>query len=657
MASDESKATGGESQDDATNLRLQQKYAEEAAKRFRSDGVAQFVDLKDASSDRVRALKDDPWADHSALNAKPAVKDGARYKFIILGAGYGGLIYAANLVKSGVVSGEGDVLFLDAAGGFGGTWYWNRYPGLHCDIESYVYMPLLEETGYIPKNKYADGPELLDHANRIAKHFDLDDKALFRTTVQSAHWNDESKVWHISITEDRGPEEESRRLELEAQYFFIASGVLTVPHAPKIPSLETFSGYMFHTSRWDYSVSGGKPDNWNLTGLQGKRVGIIGTGATAIQVVPQLAKLAKEVYVFQRTPSSVSWRGQRPTDPEEWKTKIAAKKGWQIARMKNMDRFLTDAAREGEENLVADSWSRVTAYSALVGSPRWGIIEPTPEKIDEHVARLYKLDQPYTEQVRARTATIVKDPDTAARLTAWYPSWCKRVTFSDEYLQVFNLPHVHLVDTEGKGVDSATKDGLVVAGKEYPLDILVLSTGFRTPGHGGGNPAERADIRVFGREGKSLHDKWDEQGASTLHGLYTNGFPNLFFSAVAQTGQAANFVFTVTVWAEHIAQVVADAERAAGPRAVVEVKKEAEEAWAVEIMKRAAWYTSILGCTPGYITSEGQALQTPKDAAEMVKKARSSGWSEGMESFIQLLEKYRAEGSLRAFEVVSATAS
>jgi cation diffusion facilitator CzcD-associated flavoprotein CzcO len=314
-------ASGGNAAPSAEDLKLfelSQKYTAEAAKRFRPEGLDQFVRLKEAGSERVRTLAEDPWADHTALNAKEPVKDGSKHKFVILGAGYGGMLFAVRLIEAGLASGPDDILLVDAAGGFGGTWWWNRYPGLHCDIESYSYMPLLEETGYVPTSKYVAGPELLEHADRIATQWKLHDKALFRSTVKATRWDDATQLWNVEVTEGRGPGEQSRDLKLQAQYVLLASGILTTPHVPKIAGLETFSGPLFHTARWDYKVTGGTPQDPTLTGLEGKRVGVLGTGATAIQAVPKLAKYAKELYVFQRTPSSVSWRGQRPTDPEEW---------------------------------------------------------------------------------------------------------------------------------------------------------------------------------------------------------------------------------------------------------------------------------------------------------------------------------------------------
>ncbi|KAJ4302002.1 hypothetical protein N0V88_002133 [Collariella sp. IMI 366227] len=552
------------SAEDLKLFELSQKYSAEAAKRMRSDGLNQFVPLQDSLSERFRSLAEDPWVDHAALNAKEPVKDGSKFKFLILGAGYGGLLFAVRLIEAGLASGPDDIRFVDAAGGFGGTWWWNRYPGLRCDIESYIYMPLLEETGYIPKAKYSPGAELLEHADRIATKWELHDKAIFRAHVKTTKWDDEAELWNVQVIEGRGPGEQSRELNLQSQYVLIASGILTNPHVPKIPGLDSFEGPLFHTARWDYQVSGGTPEDPTLKGLEGKRVGILGTGATAIQVVPHLAKYAKDLYVFQRTPSSVSWRGQRATDPEEWKTKIARGKGWQRERMLNFDSYLTDAVKEGQEDMVADGWTALRSFSAVLGSPSYPIVEPIPEKIAQHVGRLLKMDIPNTERVRARVDSIVQNPETAAKLKAWYPTWCKRPTFSDDYLQTFNLPNVHLIDTDGAGVSSATPTSLTASGTSYPLDILVLSTGYETPSIGAGSPAVRTGVAIYGRAGRSLDEKWKTQGASTLHGVASNGFPNMFFAPLSQAAQAVNNVCTLDVAIEQVVYLVGQAEGGLG---------------------------------------------------------------------------------------------
>ncbi|GKT89219.1 flavin-binding monooxygenase-like family protein [Colletotrichum tofieldiae] len=344
-------------------LALNKKYTEEKEKRQRSDGNAQYIEIE--SDAQFSKLAEDPWVDHEKLNAQPSnLKDGDEVKVIVLGAGYGGLLFAIRFIQAGFRA--EDIRLVDTAGGFGGTWYWNRYPGLMCDIESYTYMPLLEETGYVPKHRYSYGNELLAHANRMAETWGLTDKGVFRSQIKSYEWDEDAKRWLVVIEQGRGPNEAPVTMTVRSQFVVLANGVLNHPKVAK--NLEAFEGGMFHTARWNYDVTGGNPDdleNAQLTGLEGKRVGIIGTGATAIQLVPQLAKWAKELYVFQRTPSSVDERGQRPTDPEEWK-KIANGRGWQKRRVENFNVFV--AGGEAEDNLVADGWTGLKAYKALIAA-------------------------------------------------------------------------------------------------------------------------------------------------------------------------------------------------------------------------------------------------------------------------------------------------
>ncbi|KAK0652780.1 pyridine nucleotide-disulfide oxidoreductase-like protein [Cercophora newfieldiana] len=645
------------SEEDLKVYALSQKYTEEATKRLRPELDDQFVNLKDAGEPRVRALSDDLWADHAALNARELVKDGSRYKFVILGGGLGGQLLAVRLIEAGLVKGAGDLLIIDIAGGFGGTWYWNRYPGLHCDVESYTYMPLLEETGYVPKFKYAPGYEILEHAERIATQWNLNDKALFRSKITAATWGEEKSLWSLDVIESRGPGEEERKLKIQADYFISANGILAVPQAPRVDGLASFAGQMFHTARWDYSITGGSQENPQLTGLEGKRVGILGTGATAIQSVPHLAKFAKELYVFQRTPSAVYERGQRPTDLEKWESKIAYKKGWQKERMENFALYCCGAPTD-QPNMVDDEWTKLPGLRGQTGTPLFDLIQPTPEGIGAHIARLLKWNIPCGEKAHARVDAIVKDPETAAKLKAWYPVWCKRPTYNDEYLPTFNLPNVHLIDTDGKGVDSATERGLVVAGKEYPLDVLVLGTGFRSPLEGNGCPSVKMGVKIHGRGGRSFEEKWNTQGATTLYGTATSGFPNLFFMSPIQNGTAANWLHSCSVWTDNIVATIAKAESRVGDgsRPVVEVTVAGEEGWAGVMMQHAAAFAALSGCTPGYGNASGAFGGMPKDQAEMLKAARMAIWSFGIVSFTKLLEDYRAEGSLQGVEVTPVAA-
>ncbi|KAJ7708844.1 flavin-binding monooxygenase-like family protein [Mycena rosella] len=619
---------------------IRQRYIEERNKRRRPEGVAQFINLSE-----IKSLPDDPWVDHAALNAKtPALNDGDEVKFLVLGAGFGGLVIAAHLVEAGFS--PADIRLVDDAGGFGGTWYWNRYPGLMCDVESYIYMPLLEETGYMPRFKYSYGTELQEHAERIAAKWELSDKALFRTQCHDAEWDDTAKRWILQVTEYRGPAEPKREIRLRAQYVFMASGALNAPHIPRLPGFEDFRGQHFHTSRWDYGITGGSEADWTLENLKDKTVGIIGTGATAIQVIPQLANWAKQLVVFQRTPSSVDVRNQRPTDPDEWTNKIASTKGWQRTRSDNFNSYLVNTPIG--EDLVNDSWCRMSAYCGLIGLP--GIV--SPDKIPEHIAKLHAYDLERAERIRARTSEVVKDPETAEKLKHWYPAWCKRPTFHDDYLPAFNQPNVTLVDTDGKGVEMLTSNAVVANGTSYPVDVLILSTGFGIGKKGTGSPAAHAGVKIVGRDGLSMDDKWKQDGASTLHGVSSNSFPNLFFLGPSQIGITANFTFTLSLLASHIAAVVAEAERQVdrSDRLTIEVTKDAEDAWGENIMMRAGAFAGLSGCTPSYINREG-ATDNVVEMQKKIKDARGAPWGEGILSFVEVLRAWRAEGGLQGFQI------
>ncbi|KAJ7240530.1 flavin-binding monooxygenase-like family protein [Mycena rebaudengoi] len=620
-----------------TLARVQQKYIEERDKRLRPDTAAQFVKLDDPV---------DPWVDHAALNARtPPIRDGDDIKFVVLGAGFGGLLFAVHLIKAGFKA--ADIRLADEAGGFGGTWYWNRYPGAMCDTESYIYMPLLEETGYMPRYKYAYGWELLEYAQRIADKWDLADKGMFRTRYHEAVWDDGAKRWRIKATEYRGPSEPSREIQFTAQYVLMAVGILVAPQIPRLPGLERFGGQHFHTSRWDYGITGGSPSEWALERLKDKRVGIIGTGATAIQAIPHLAKWAKHLYVFQRTPSSVDVRGQRPTDPEEWTTKIASAKGWQQARSNNFNSFIVNTPMD--EDLVQDGWTRMPAYCGTMGARITSKGFVSPDEIPQHIATLHANDLPRAERVRARTNEVVDDPDTAEKLKAWYPVWCKRPTFHDDYLPAFNRPNVTLIDTDGKGVEALTNEQVVANGTAYPVDVLILSTGFFAPFDLNRSPAHRGNMRVVGRNGLSMDDKWLQEGATTLHGWATHDFPNFFFTSVSQTGLTANLTCSLEAMASYVAATLAEAEQRAqqSDKLTVEVTKAAEDAWSMEVAKRATWFAGIPGCTPGYFNNEAKIL----DTKEQVRSARGAIWGEGVVSFLEVLSSWRSESVLNGFEI------
>ncbi|KAI1390323.1 FAD/NAD(P)-binding domain-containing protein [Hypoxylon trugodes] len=641
---------------------VQGKFAEEAQKRLRlrPEGVAQYETLAFSESDKLRHLSDDIWADHAALDAQtPPLASGDRPKFLIAGAGIGGLLAAVRLIQAGFSADQ--IRIIETAGGVGGTWYWNRYPGLHCDMEAYVYLPLLEEMGYMPSHRYAPGVEIRNYLNDVAKRWNIDDKILFRTKLDKLEWDESSRAWKVDLTTGRGPNgAEKSSLSVTAEFVWVTAGLLTKPKIAKLGGVgfEGFKGEFFHPSRWNYNVTGGSPEEAFpvLSKLKDKRVGYIGTGATAIQAVPQLAEYAKELYVFQRTPAAVFSRGQRPTDPEEWK-KIAGKPGWYAERVHNILLHLANSAPPGTPNLVDDEWSRQPAFAALVGGQEFPEVVG-PEQVPEIIAHFLKIDAPNTARLRKRVAEIVKDKETAEKLTPWYPTWCKRPTYSDMYLESFNKPNVHLVDTDGKGVESVTPHGLVANGEEFPLDIIVVGTGYDAGFMAGGDPLAAAGVKVFGREGKTIPERWESTGYSTLFGCATNGFPNFFWLSPFQAASTGNYSSALDTQASHIAYLVGKAHEKAGGLAktgvTVEVEVPAQEAWSTKMMMGAARYATLTPCTPSYFNNEGNLFDPNATQEQMMKSARATMHPTGMPGFIEDLKKWREEDKLSGIKVTVA---
>jgi cation diffusion facilitator CzcD-associated flavoprotein CzcO len=514
------------------------------------------------------------------------------------------------------------------------------------------YMPLLEEMGYMPKHKYAYGTELREYAESIADRFELRDKTMFRVEMKNLTWDDNEKEWIVKMTQTRTGHEDSQ-LTVRALFVIAASGLLNCPQLPGIPGIEKFRGHGFHTSRWDYNYTGGSPADPSLAKLKEKTVGIIGTGATAIQAVPHLGKWAKELYVFQRTPSSVDERGNRPTDVEWWTREIAGQKGWQRRRNDNFNAFITNASPPPPVNMVDDAWTKMPSFSGLVGGPPL----VTMDTVAARVGALHALDFPRQERIRHRVEQIVKDKEVADKLKAWYPGWCKRPCFHDDYLPTFNLSNVTLVDTDGKGVDSITENAVVVGGMEYKVDLLIFSTGFRSPSSGA-SPGFRAGISIVGRDGQSLDEKL-AGGGSTFHGVLSRGFPNLFWPGPLQAGASGNQIFVLDQLATHIAYIVSEsARRAAQEQKLVqkfsiEPTAEAEEEWAMQILYRAAAFAGLAGCTPSYLNREGEMdrISKPED---QIKAARAAIWGEGIMGYVETIEGWRKQGNLGGLEVTVA---
>ena len=582
---------------------LRRKYAEERDKRLRPDGNDQYLRL---TGDYARYL-DDPYTPRTERAPR------ADHRTVVcVGGGFAGLVAGARLREAGV-----DVRIIEKGGDFGGTWYWNRYPGAQCDTASMVYMPLLEETGHMPTEKYVHGPEILAHCRRIARQFGLYDDALFHTEVTGLTWDEARAVWVIDT---------SRGDRLTARFVVLGTGPLSVPKLPGIPGIGSFRGHSFHTTRWDYDYTGGDPDGAPMSGLADQRVGIIGTGATAVQCVPHLARACRELYVFQRTPSSVDARGNHPIDPQ-WFAEIATP-GWQQRWLENFT--ANQAGGTAEADLVQDGW---TDIARRVRS-RIAALPLEDRSVEAMLAAYEQSDFEKMQEIRARADAIVRDAATASNLKAWYRQLCKRPCFHDAYLQAFNNPGTHLVDTNGQGVQEITPSGVVVAGREYELDCIIYASGFEV-----GTPyARRAGFEVTGRGGGTLSEHWDG-GMRTLHGVHARGFPNLLF---VQPTQGANLISNIPHNIVDSARTIAVTVRHAVDHgfATVEPAREAEDAWVTLLASGPGNIIGGADCTPGYYNGEGQ------DPGVFL----GHGYPYGASAYFAYIDAWRKSGTFEGLE-------
>jgi cation diffusion facilitator CzcD-associated flavoprotein CzcO len=577
---------------------LRRKYAHERAIRLRPDGNDQFVEVADAYA----RFEEDPRAEAAPPRAPIEVETDA----VILGGGIGGLLAAVRLQEIGVT----DIRIVEHAGDFGGVWYWNRYPGAQCDTESFIYLPLLEETGYIPTERYVHQPEILAHLQRIGRQYNLYERALFHTKLDEARWSEPEQRWIIRT--DRGD-------VLKARFYIMSTGPLHRPKLPGVRGIQDFKGPSFHTSRWDYSYTGGDTTG-GLHGLADKRVGLVGTGATGIQVFPALARYAKHLYLFQRTPASVDERNNRPTDPAWVK---AQRSGWQYERDENFCMIM--GGQPVKEDLVNDKW---TDFFRLA----FKVLDVDGESATDERKALAREIADYTKgnEIRERVARIVKDPVTAEKLKPWYGQWCKRPSFHDEYLPAFNRPNVTLVATSGEGIERITENAVVVDGKAYEVDCLIFATGFET----GTAYTRRSECEVYGRNSIKMSEAWS-QGMRTFHGFMSHGFPNCFHIGLTQTGVAFNYTYTATGQARHLAYLIGQVI-ARGAK-TMEATAEAEAAWVDLVSSPGPLRKYQETCTPGYYNVEG--------------KNTGHGFIDnqyplGAVAFFHMLEEWRAQGDL-----------
>ena len=586
---------------------LYARYRQERDKRLRSDGMAQYL----PPTGRFQSMLDDPYV--AATPREPVFDD---VTVVIIGAGFGGLVTGARLRESGVSS----IRLIESGGDVGGVWYWNRYPGAMCDTAATVYLPLLEETRYVPSMKYTSGQENLDHARRIARHYGLYEDALFSTEVSGVVWDAATARWIVRTNHGD---------EIRAQFIAMGTGPLHRPKLPGIPGLETFAGRCFHTARWDYAYTGGDPSRPQLDLLGDKRVGIIGTGATAVQCVPPLARAAKELFVFQRTPSSIDVRGNRPLEPHEF---ADLEPGWQQRYLLNFATLQT--GQHADEDLVQDGWTDISQRIRSRLLPKLGKSRDVP--LAELIQQAYEdSDDEKMNEIRARVAAVVRDRATAEALQPWYRQLCKRPCFHDEYLDAFNEPSAHLVDTNGKGVTRVDATGAWVGDSHYELDCLILASGFEI------HFAPATQYETIGRDGLALSVHWSD-GMRSLHGLQVHGFPNLFIIGMNQAGNlVANITHNLQEAAATAAAVISHAVRLGAE--TVEPTAAAEASWVGLIEGSSAGFLGSPDCTPGYYNNEGQPI-SDRD------RRNASGYPDGPVAFFTYIDQWRSRGDFDGVE-------
>jgi cation diffusion facilitator CzcD-associated flavoprotein CzcO len=548
---------------------VKQKFAEARDLRlsYRPEGQKQYT--SDLTGELAK-YEVDPWVE-TVIERAP-ISDFVECLFI--GGGFSALLTAARLREKGVES----IRIVERGGDVGGTWYWNRYPGAACDVSAYDYMPLLDELGFVPNSFFAKGPEIFAHCQEIARRYDLYDLAVFQTTVTSTAWDEKAKLWRV--TTDRGD-------TMSARFVICANGTLSKPKLSKIDGMDKFKGHSFHSSRFDYAYCGA-----DLSNLKDKVVGIIGTGASAVQIIPRLGRAAKELYVFQRTPSAIDIRDDIPTDPD-WAA--ALQPGWQKERIRKHVESTAPGFGLTEEQKLE-----------LAALPR-----------EEKIRRQENQNIEHQMRIHARVDEIVKDKATAEALKPWYMHRCKRPCYDDEYLPAFNLPNVHLVDTNGKGVTEINERGVVFEGQEYPVDVLIYATGFEVQVTGIYN-----DIR--GESGLSLNDKYAE-GMRTVFGIHSSGYPNLFIMGGYQASFQFNLTFMLQTQGQHIAECIKYVRDS--NYTTIDAAPETEEWWVQEVIRHRGKTNRNAECTPGYYNFEGES-----------NRRQDGNYNGGMKQYVRHLE-------------------
>jgi cyclohexanone monooxygenase len=586
---------------------LREKYLFERDKRIRPEGQKQYLVTE---GEFEEYYENDPYT--PVVPRPPIVED---IDVAVLGGGFSGLIAAARVKQAGVDS----LRIIELGGDFGGAWYWNRYPGIQCDVDSTCYLPMLEELNYIPKEKYARGDEAFEYCQRIGKHFDLYDNAIFSTLTKGMEWDEEIKRWRIST--NRGD-------EIRARFVVMCQGPFNRPKLPGIPGITDYQGHTFHTARWDYEYTGGD-SNGGLDKLAGKRVAVIGTGASGIQVIPHIARSAEHLFVFQRTPSYIDERGDVPTDPEWVKT---LKPGWQEEIRRNFHTAAFEAFGPGQPDIVCDGWTEVSRNLAahLDATDGWAALMDPAKFMELREIQDYRAMQ----RLRDRIDEIVNDPQTAEALKPYYRFLCKRPCFSDAYLPTFNRENVTLIDVSGtKGVERITEKGIIADGVELEVDCIIFASGFEITT----DLDRRLGIQPYaGRDGKSLYDHWAD-GYRTLHGTMSTEFPNQFFTGFIQGGVTASTTAMFEQQADHISYIIK--ETLARGATTVEPSEEAQDEWCTTVRESAVDNTNFQReCTPGYYNNEGE---------QQIKSHLGDPYWPGFYALEDLLQAWRGTGEMK----------
>lgn len=591
--------------DDIDIPALRERYRHEREKRLRPDGQQQYFRPTGQVAEDYAADPHAPFVPRDPVSEDLDV--------LVVGAGLGGILAAYHLKQAGI----DDIRNIDTAGDFGGVWYWNRYPGIQCDNDAYCYLPLLEETGFVPSRKFSDGSEIHGYCRLIADRYGFADRALFHTLVDTLRWDERIQRWRVGT--NRGD-------DIRARFVILACGVLNMPKLPRIPGIGTFKGRIFHTARWDYDYTGGDHRNPVLDRLADKRVAIVGTGATAIQAVPALGKYAEHLYVVQRTPSSVDERPNPPTDPDWIKS---LRPGWQKQRQANFQRAAMEFFKPGEPDLICDIWTEISRnLAAELESEGWPVLEP-----HEFAARRELVEFRVMERLRRRVDAIVRDPGTAEALKPYYHFLCKRPLSSDDFYPTFNRPNVTLFDvSETRGLEAITETGIVANGRIHEVDCIIFASGFEVTG----DLKRRWGIgTVEGRDGLSIYDHW-ARGPKTLHGTMTHGFPNQFYIGYIQGGLNASVTEQFGQQGRHAAYIIGEALRRGV--ASVEPSQEAQDAYVGRFSELEIDLSQFhLRCPPSYFNNEGEANPD---------WALFRGWGPGWDAFQDMVQAWRDAGDL-----------